>query len=240
MRAWCDMKPEERDLISKYGGPLEIAETLIQGRLSVEEQFVAQRVLSSIVLEAARICIVLRREQHSQRLSEQVTELQAAATRAVEERRANDLTWQVSEFHRAFNYPVRHTPAQCTKAELKFRLSLITEEFHEVLEACCSSTAARDNMVSALAMLRNVIDDDLDDAVDLVALADGLGDLDYVIEGTRLHFGIPRQAVANAIQASNMAKVGGGYDENGKAKKPPGWKPPDIAGVLRDHGWTGR
>jgi hypothetical protein len=36
-----------------------------------------------------------------------------------------------------------------------------------------------------------------------------------------------------------MAKEGGGAREDGKILKPPGWVAPDIAGVLRKHGWLG-
>lgn len=43
----------------------------------------------------------------------------------------------------------------------------------------------------------------------------------------------------DAVNAANMAKEGGGMDETGKLRKPPGWTPPDIAGILRRHGWAG-
>jgi predicted HAD superfamily Cof-like phosphohydrolase len=68
--------------------------------------------------------------------------------------------------------------------------------------------------------------------LDIVEAADALGDMDYINEGTRLTYGIPRQAVANEIARSNLAKVGGTVDANGKLQKPEGWTPPDIAGVL--------
>jgi hypothetical protein len=73
--------------------------------------------------------------------------------------------------------------------------------------------------------------------VDMVELADGFADLDYVVEGARLEFGIHGQEIADEVQRANMAKVGGPIREDGKRLKPAGWKPPDIAGVLRAQGW---
>jgi predicted HAD superfamily Cof-like phosphohydrolase len=60
----------------------------------------------------------------------------------------------------------------------------------------------------------------------------------YVLIGTALEFGIPLQAVWDRVHASNMNKVGGGQDAKGKIQKPPGWIAPDVAGVLREHGWS--
>ena len=74
--------------------------------------------------------------------------------------------------------------------------------------------------------------------VDMPELADAIGDLKYVLEGTNLAFGIDGEPVWDAIQKANMAKVGGGVDAHGKRMKPPGWTPPDIAGELRKQGWA--
>ena len=69
---------------------------------------------------------------------------------------------------------------------------------------------------------------------DVVELADGLADLIYVCVGTAVRYGIDLPAVWDEVQRSNMAKFGPGAwrDETGKIRKPPGWMPPDIAGVL--------
>ena len=71
------------------------------------------------------------------------------------------------------------------------------------------------------------------------AFADALADLDYVIEGTRLEFGIDGWPIAQAVHKSNMAKVGSKVREDGKILKGPDWTPPDIAGELRKQGWSG-
>jgi len=79
--------------------------------------------------------------------------------------------------------------------------------------------------------------------LDFPAFADALADIDYVVEGARLTFGIPRVPVALEVQRANMAKdraPGNAPGTPAKAVKPPGWQPPDIEGVLRRAGWRGR
>lgn len=73
----------------------------------------------------------------------------------------------------------------------------------------------------------------------IVDIADGLGDSDYVNEWARCEFGLDGQPIADEIQRANMGKFGPGSSFNaaGKVQKPPGWTPPDIAAVLRAQGW---
>jgi predicted HAD superfamily Cof-like phosphohydrolase len=73
----------------------------------------------------------------------------------------------------------------------------------------------------------------------LPEVADALADLDYVIEGTRLEFGIDGGPIADAVHAANMRKVGGPTRADGKILKPDEWEPPDIAGELKKQGWDG-
>ena len=119
---------------------------------------------------------------------------------------------------------------------VRLRLSLCLEEAFELLEACVADTMAehvREEKRTVLQLIREIPLD-----VDLVEVADALGDSDYVNEGARLEFGINGLPVAEEIQRSNMAKVGGPVREDGKRLKPPGWTPPDIAEVLRKQGWS--
>lgn len=73
----------------------------------------------------------------------------------------------------------------------------------------------------------------------LVELADGLVDSVYVLLHTANSLGIPFDLVWDEVQKSNMAKVwedGTAHKrEDGKILKPPGWKPPDIFGVLMEY-----
>jgi predicted HAD superfamily Cof-like phosphohydrolase len=78
---------------------------------------------------------------------------------------------------------------------------------------------------------------------DIAGMADALVDLSYVTLGTAHVMGLPWQELFFEVQKANMGKEravraeqslrGSTYD----VVKPKGWQPPDIAGVLRKHGW---
>ncbi len=70
------------------------------------------------------------------------------------------------------------------------------------------------------------------EANDMPEIADALSDLDYVIIGAGVEWGIYLPDVFDEVHRANMRKVGGPKDDLGKQLKPPGWKPPDIEGVL--------
>lgn len=67
---------------------------------------------------------------------------------------------------------------------------------------------------------------------DLVAAIDGLCDLLYVTYGAAVEWGIDLAPFWDEVHRTNMAKVGGPTRGDGKKLKPPGWTPPDIAGIL--------
>lgn len=72
---------------------------------------------------------------------------------------------------------------------------------------------------------------------DIVQVADALGDIQYVVEGACLAFGVDSDAVHRAIHESNMRKrqADGSVhrDAGGKVIKPSTWTPPDLASVLQ-------
>lgn len=145
------------------------------------------------------------------------------------------LSEQVAEFHRAFDVPCPSAPAVPGAERVDLRLRLIAEEFCELLEASGVEPmyvgCLRNDIARCLKFWRE------QPAVSIVAVADALADLDYVIEGTRLEFGINGEPIANEVHRSNMAKLGGPV-VNGKIQKPFGWTAPDIAGELRRQGWV--
>jgi predicted HAD superfamily Cof-like phosphohydrolase len=55
-----------------------------------------------------------------------------------------------------------------------------------------------------------------------------LCDLLYVTLGAFIAFDLPFDAAWRIVQESNMAKVGGLKDRDGKQLKPAGWEPPDA------------
>ena len=136
---------------------------------------------------------------------------------------------QVKEFHEAFGVPCVDKPCVPEDATVTLRLKLIAEEFCELLEACgCKTGALKEDIYDHIELR--------EDGLNLEEFADACGDLDYVVEGARLAFGIDGEPIAAAIHAANMAKLGGPIRSDGKRLKPPGWSPPDIRGELVKQG----
>ncbi len=144
------------------------------------------------------------------------------------------LASDVREFMRAFGQEVRETPGIPSDDVVRLRARLVVEECFEMLEAMFPESRPwfdemRDEVFG---MIRNS-----KPRVDLVELADALGDLDYVVEGARADCGLDGVPIADVIHASNLAKTGGPVVD-GKIKKPEGWSPPDILGELMKQGWS--
>lgn len=84
---------------------------------------------------------------------------------------------------------------------------------------------------------------DGEDHDDPIEIADGLADIIVIAWGTLLtYFGEEAAtAIAREVWTTNLSKVDGTFGEtvrrgDGKLLKPPGWKAPDIAGALVQHG----
>lgn len=143
----------------------------------------------------------------------------------------------VREFHTAAGIVGRQTPGFPPEDRIRARMRFIAEEFLEALDAVFAS--GHPALIDAREALNSMISD-APIIVDLPEFADALGDLDYVIEGTRQEFGIDGAPIAKAIHATNMAKFpryGVAKIVDGKIQKPAGWKPPDIAAELCAQGW---
>ena len=91
---------------------------------------------------------------------------------------------QVAEFHKTFNAPILEHPTIPTKERCELRVSLLQEELNELQEAIENN--------------------------DLVEIADALCDLQYVLSGAVLEFGLGEKFVKlfNEVQRSNMSKAG--------------------------------
>ncbi|MEL6866504.1 MAG: nucleoside triphosphate pyrophosphohydrolase family protein [Bacteroidota bacterium] len=89
---------------------------------------------------------------------------------------------QVAEFHRTFKHPVLSQPTIPSADRCRLRVSLIAEELKELQEA---------------------IEDK-----DMVEIADALCDIQYVLSGAVLEFGLGDKFVElfNEVQRSNMSK----------------------------------
>jgi predicted HAD superfamily Cof-like phosphohydrolase len=89
----------------------------------------------------------------------------------------------VAEFHRLFKAPILDSPQIPEEARARLRYNLLNEELTEFWEAV--------------------------QAHDLVGVADALCDLQYVLSGAILEFGLGEKFVAlfNEVQRSNMSKA---------------------------------
>ena len=94
-----------------------------------------------------------------------------------------DVLNQVAEFHTTFNHPILDTPTIPSKERCDLRVSLIQEELNELSEAIHNK--------------------------DLVEIADALCDLQYVLSGAILEFGLAEKfpELFNEVQRSNMSKA---------------------------------
>ena len=90
---------------------------------------------------------------------------------------------QVAEFHKTFQHPILNKPAIPNETRCKLRVALIAEELKE---------------------LENAIADQ-----DLVEIADALCDIQYVLSGAVLEFGLADKfkALFDEVQRSNMSKA---------------------------------
>jgi len=144
---------------------------------------------------------------------------------------------QVKEFMEAVGQVQNSTPTVPDEATVRLRVRLVLEEAFEVAEACYDKRP--DHGAGVLGHLKRTTLDCLDSLkvdVDLPAAADGFADTDYVVEGSRIAFGIDGGPIAEEVHRANMTKLGGPI-VNLKQMKPEGWKPPDIEGCLREQGW---
>ncbi len=146
---------------------------------------------------------------------------------------------QVKLFHRKFGIQDLETPGIPEEKIIKLRLRMLFEEYQELTEALGFPYQAclHEHMAEIHAWEPDV------SKVDVVEVADALGDIDYLTEGTRLAFGIDGDykkglSIQDEIQRTNMEKEGGGTDNGGKIRKPPGWTGPRIRESLIQQGWT--
>ena len=89
----------------------------------------------------------------------------------------------VAEFHRTFKHPILNTPGIPDENRCKLRVALIAEELKEFEEAIQQK--------------------------DIVGVADALSDIQYVLSGAILEFGLADRfkALFEEVQRSNMSKA---------------------------------
>ncbi len=118
----------------------------------------------------------------------------------------------VAEFHRAFGVDAPDVPCLISDEIRNLRENLITEELWEYYEAC--------------------------KAGDIVAIADALADLAYVVIGTAVTHGLTRfDEIFSEVHRANMRKLGPDgkpiYRPDGKVMKGDNYSPPDLAALVK-------
>ena len=150
----------------------------------------------------------------------------------VGEREGDDPEALVRRFHHVYGLPIQTDGASLKRESLNMRMSLIAEEFSELVGAVYGQ-AARAEIESSY---RRAVAVD-DGTRDTVETADALADLIYVIYGMALETGIDLASVLAEVQRSNMSKLGADgkpvYREDGKVLKGPDYFPPNVEAVLR-------
>lgn len=132
---------------------------------------------------------------------------------------------KVREFHEKFGHPISDEPKVLEPDYELMRLELIREELCELYEACGYDAS---ELIEAKVIKW--------DGTDIVAVADALGDLEYVVNGMAISSGIPLPAIVTEIHRSNMTKLGADgkpiYREDGKVLKGPAYEEPQLMDVL--------
>jgi predicted HAD superfamily Cof-like phosphohydrolase len=150
----------------------------------------------------------------------------------------------VGDFHTKFGLPSVVDegvyPRHPTRELLEFRLNFLLEEFLEIVKGAGAQLWVVESMDKPREFKVKLPDDQ---HWDHAQVFDGLIDLVYVSLGLAHIEGYPWREGWDRVQNANMSKErateetasarGGTWD----VVKPPGWTPPDIEGLLRDHGW---
>ena len=163
--------------------------------------------------------------------------LAADAVAEIRAHRKASLRQQVAEFHRMIGAPILETPQVPADDRVRLRARLIAEEFFEAMAAMFADGEGQNSHLAHLEFSLVEFINDAPVKVDLPEVADAFADIDFVVEGSRLEFGIDGAPIAAEVFRTNMAKADGPVDATGKKRKPAGWQPPDIAGLLRAQGW---
>jgi predicted HAD superfamily Cof-like phosphohydrolase len=142
----------------------------------------------------------------------------------------------VRDFHRMTSEPINDTPELPDDAQAALRVELLMEEVLELAEAL----GVRVHLVISenpgpyegdvhFDRLRFINEGEQS----LVEAVDALRDMEYLIHGTELVLGTTEVSddTFMEVHRSNMEKQPVHYGK--KAIKPRGWKPPQIAALLR-------
>jgi predicted HAD superfamily Cof-like phosphohydrolase len=144
------------------------------------------------------------------------------------------LRTMVQMFHRAMGQLDPESPVNPDEANRELRAHLLAEECAEGLTALVGATRARGMFLMHSVQ---VADKRGNEPGDLDEITDAMSDIRVIVTGTDVAFGVDGDVIDRAVMDANLRKTGGGRNLAGKFQKPPGWTPPDVAGLLRAQGW---
>lgn len=141
---------------------------------------------------------------------------------------------QVRDFNRAIQTPNRLTPGMPSAENRLLRARLILEEALEVIDALGVEISLDDHQINGDVISSiNDLKFEAHNDFSLTEAVDGMCDLKYVTDGTADALGVDLEPFFEEVHHTNMQKLNGPKDSNGKQLKPPGWKPPRIAEMLK-------
>ncbi|MBN8521305.1 MAG: nucleoside triphosphate pyrophosphohydrolase family protein [Alphaproteobacteria bacterium] len=121
---------------------------------------------------------------------------------------------QVTEFHETYGLSVHPAPDLSCETTKALRVNLLQEELNELKEALANN--------------------------DVLETLDALIDLQYVLDGAFLSFGLQhvKESAFAEVHRSNMSKLGEDGQpirrpEDGKVMKGPNYTPPDLTPFIK-------
>jgi predicted HAD superfamily Cof-like phosphohydrolase len=146
---------------------------------------------------------------------------------------------QVAEFMEKAGQVVEPSPVMPDLATRRLRAKLMLEEVLETIEkglglrTTCPFVDEKHNTIGPKTTF---LFQETEEGPDLIEIADGLGDLDYVGRcGTGAACGIDMEPIFQEIHRSNMSKfIDGHRREDGKWIKGPSYTPANLGPIIED------
>jgi len=143
---------------------------------------------------------------------------------------------QTDIFHKAFGHQYSEKPTMLTKEQVVTRVNFIAEELVELLGAVATDEDDLSSMIDGVVGALNEaeikqIKSGFNETEEqkMVAIVDGLTDINVFVQGTFSMLGIQPQAPYDIVMNANMAKLGPDgkpiyRESDGKIMKPVGWE----------------
>lgn len=160
--------------------------------------------------------------------------LVSAAKKELDGIKNSDLQTLVTEFHAKMGLPVASEPTVGTPEQRCLRVRLMLEEVLEFAHAAgvrVFSTVGRHGIIHGVCDL--ALEEVDDREPNLAQMTHELADVQYVVSGTAVELGLPLRKAVSLIHEANMRKEPDNKDSGGKIRKPEGWTPADVSGLLR-------